>query len=255
MAKAYVVYGDTSGQGQSGDLLCVTGVASTTSRWLKFETRWLTLLNEYGITPPFHMTDFANGAGQYAGFRSGEKDPSAFLSKAIKVIHLSTNKCFAVSVAVDDLRDIQRIYDLPDGMNGDHPYHWCTLILYQQIKKWLEQHTGRHDRIGVVFESGDFGQRAFPQRLQELYPTIEPPDFAGKPLAPLQAADLLAYEFRKGVIYRSKGRIVRTSFSEILRRLPMDWKYYSRQHLLRLCELGRFPKRPETELQNRRRPK
>ena len=63
--RTQAIYCDVSGQANPGDIICVSGLGSTASKWLKFEKRWNDLLGKYEIVPPFHMTDFANGSGQY----------------------------------------------------------------------------------------------------------------------------------------------------------------------------------------------
>lgn len=65
----FAAYFDASGHPDSGTALFVSGFVSSEKKWLLFEQEWAALLAGYRITPPFHMKEFAPGAGQYAAWK------------------------------------------------------------------------------------------------------------------------------------------------------------------------------------------
>ena len=252
MVTAYTIYCDASGQPSEGDAIFVSGYGSTADNWLRFEERWNVLLRQYHIQPPFHMNEFAPGAGQYASWKGDKEARKKFFEKAIKVIKTNINKSFSVGVSVNDLKRMQTEYEVGDGIDNDTPYTFCAVLIYHQVKAWWKNLRGNPlDSIEFFFEQGDKDQNRFLNRLRGLYPTIEDPIFRKKDrCVPFQASDMLAWEHHRHALYgklRSRG-----SYAELRKQIPHDrsWMYYDWAQLLRLCEKGRFPKRPESDLRS-----
>ncbi len=249
MVTAYTIYGDASGNSVPGDIFCVAGFGSTAQKWIRFEQQWNVLLKRYDIPAPFHMTDFANGGGKYKHWRQNHGAQEAqFFVEAIKLLKRNVNKSFGVGVAIDDLKCMQATYQLPDDINNDSPYAWCTLLFYHQVSAWFRKQHGPSDTIEVIFERGDMGQPAFPNRLRKLYPKLELPIFRDKSCAPLQAADMLAWEFRKDIRTRQLPSPTRESFVGMFHQIPHHWQYCTLGDLSRICENHGFPKRSDSDV-------
>ncbi len=246
MVTPYTVYCDASGHSQEGEILFVSGYGSTTFKWLRFERQWNALLQRYQIQPPFHMKEFAPGVGQYESWKHDQEKRKRFLTEAISIIKTNTNKSFSVGVSVNDLHRMQREYDLPDGINQDTPYTWCAVLIYHQVKAWLQRHDGPRDPIELVFEHGDKDQGHFLTRVRRLYPTLNDPIIRKKSeCVPFQAADMLAWEHRRHVLH---GEVrVRGSYAKLRKQIPHDrsWMYYDWEQLSHLCEKRPFPKRAD----------
>src|SRR5437764_1188134 len=103
----FTAYFDASGHPDSvaaKPALFMSGFVSTVQRWAKFERDWLRLLREFGITPPFHMTDFESGYDQYASWKDDLERREVFRSRALHVMKRWTNKPFSSGVLLSDFR-------------------------------------------------------------------------------------------------------------------------------------------------------
>ncbi len=241
MVTAYTVYFDASGHPDDRGIFCVSGLGSTTRKWLRFETQWNALLKKYGIAPPFHMTDFANCVGQYRKLDQNKRNE--FHAQAIKVMKINANKSFSVGVAVAEFKQIQTEYQVPD----DPPYSWCALLACRHASRWLQRNGRPFDTVQFVFEDGDKHRGRFLNRWKELFPRLNPPKFLSKlECVPLQAADMLAWELRRFVLDKQSSKpLPRRSYAEMWQQIPHDWNYYPLGDLLRFCEQQGFPRRVE----------
>jgi hypothetical protein len=77
--------------------------------------------------PPFHMTDFESGHGQYAAWKDDIERREAFRSKALHVIRRWTNKPFSAGVVIPDLRRVFAEYDMPADIPSE-PYPLGRLL-------------------------------------------------------------------------------------------------------------------------------
>jgi hypothetical protein len=106
------------------------------------------------------------------------------------------------------------------------------------------------DQVSLVFEKGDKDQGIFSRWMEgHNYPR---PDFEGKNVAQLQAADLIAWEHHKFVVKaEEQGGTditgIRKSLGE-LSKMHTDWRIYTKQELLLLCEKSSIPLRASAEV-------
>ena len=99
MATVYTAYFDASGNPSDSSALFVAGFISTGRKWSRFEQQGNVLLQEYDIKPPFHMKEFAPGAGQYESWKSDRGNREKFMADAVRTIRTNINKSYSYFVS------------------------------------------------------------------------------------------------------------------------------------------------------------
>lgn len=161
LMTVFNAYFDASGSSKdklSSSSLFVSGFVSTETMWGKFETRWLTLLDRYGITPPFHMTDFEDGKGQYEHWKNDEQCREEFLIEAIRLINKHTHKPISVGVVTDDLTRAYKTFIVPPERELA-AFAYCGRQAFFEITKWTNNRVKRNphakrDELSVVLRRG-----------------------------------------------------------------------------------------------------
>jgi hypothetical protein len=200
----FTAYFDASGHPNdvgSTPALFVSGFVSTVEKWLKFEKYWLALLEEFHITPPFHMTDFESGHGQYAAWKDDREERERFRSEALHVIKRWTNKPFSSGVLIPDFQRLFREYAMPPEVPRE-PYPFCgEAVVVDLLRPWLEHciKDGRFrmgtDNLQIVFEHGDKHKGLLEAALERR--NVDAIFMKKAALVPFQACDFLAWMHRR----------------------------------------------------------
>lgn len=236
--------GDTS----PGASFFVSGFVSTVDKWMVFEEEWLSLLREFGIKSPFHMTDFEAGVQQYASWKRDLPRRNEFLARAVDIMHKRTNKPFSHGVILADLRRMFTEFDIPDIVPPE-PYAFCGLQVIGYTLQWASNRfkaktMSRADTMEVVFEDGDMDKGKFLNATKRRYGKM--PVFKTKSWVPFQICDLLAWEHRRRVVEFAKHGAARSraSYAELERRLPDGaLRFDNWQSLERFCISAGFARR------------
>jgi hypothetical protein len=247
----FAAYFDASGRSdnkQKAGSLWVSGFVSTVEKWLRFEERWLELLSQHDITPPFHMTDFMAGRREYARWKGDAVRQDAFLLAAAKIIHQETNKPFSIGMYLEDLRRFYAQYEVP-GLQDPQAYTWCALQAVNATKIWTRNRlkaktVSGADTFQCFFEEGDLYSDTFVRIARDTYGII--PQFLGKECVPFQACDLLAWEHRNmatNIRLHGSG-YTRSSYNALQHYLPNDaMRYTSWRGLAQTAKEFAFPRR------------
>lgn len=236
--------GDTS----PGASFFVSGFVSTVDKWMAFEKEWLSLLCEFGIKSPFHMTDFETCAKQYASWKGDRPRRNEFLLRAVDIMHKRTNKPFSHGVILADLRRMFAEFDIPDIVPSA-PYAFCGLQVVGYTLQWAANRFRAKtmtaaDEMEIVFEHGDLDKGKFMNAARRRYGKI--PIFKTKAWVPFQICDLLGWEHRRRVVEFAKHGAARSraSYAELERRLPDGaMRFDSWQSLERFCISKGFARR------------
>lgn len=78
----YTAYFDASGHPDDTEVMYVAGFVASERKWLKWETTWLALVDDFGIVPPFHCTEFEARKGEYADWSVERREE--FRLKAVR---------------------------------------------------------------------------------------------------------------------------------------------------------------------------
>jgi hypothetical protein len=236
-------YFDSSGTERDEWIIVTAGVVATEQKWSRFEQRWGAVLAKEGVTQ-FHMQEFAHAKGEFASWKGDEPRRAAFLAALVREVKRGVNKSFIHGVVLPDYRELDRQYQLTETVGG--PYSLSQFGCLYVAYRWLMAKKNPHDRAATFVERGDTGIPGFRRYLKSQHlpepafiPKVEPN--SGKIWVPLQAADLIAYEFRRLYDRRARdGReppleSCRGVLQAISRMLPLRTMIYRGPGLGRLC--------------------
>lgn len=221
------------------------GYISTANHWKKFEREWNEALRDAGITTFFHMTTFEARKKEYEGW-SNEKRIQV-LRRLHSVIKKRVFAGFAVSVVLSDYEEIMN--DEIRGYFGNH-HQFVTIACLRYIANWLRLQNYK-ETVAYYFESGSgfdadverlLRDIINDERMSNVYRVHSCSIVNKRDFAPLQAADIIAYEVTKAharEIGSDKTRPIRQSIRNL--RLPTvnEWYYFTKKELLGEIESAR----------------
>ncbi len=192
-------YFDESGTHKGSPVMCVSGFLFNPRNCRAFCRDWRSVLNELGVGY-LHMKEFAPGGGIYRDISSERRNYA--LRKFIRII--GQRKTFGITVACKE--DEFRRLAAPRWFNlYGQPYTVCANLCLRAIGEWADDHS-YYGKIAYFFEAGAKHQRELADLLEKCSKDAKAAKvirygshtFADKKLVqPLQAADLLAWEFCK----------------------------------------------------------
>lgn len=182
-----------------GDLVCMAGYVSTAEKWEEFERRWKQVLAKYGISF-FHMKEYAHRVGEFSSWP--EERRISLMKELVVVIQDCVLYGVAVAISAKDYES-----ELPSELKKflRDPYY---LAVYSCLTQSLHYHMSNHADEEIAFVWDEKSKVA--AEMQRIYAAYKSADFIprrellgsltfadDKKFVPLQAADLLAYEYRK----------------------------------------------------------
>lgn len=220
-------YFDDSGTSATDPVAVVAGYLATANMWEMFTGRWNALLGQYGIKQ-LRRTDLENFKGEFEGWNPSRR--TEFVKKAHAIIRRCTCVGFGLGIIKSDFEKV-----IPET----HPfrsyglYGWCAQGCLAGVKTWCDA-KNLNEPIQYVFEAGTPGDDQFSQMLGILYrdPVRRKEDriggwsFQSKDILPLQAADLVAYEFYKFLhneIIDQGKRAIRLSARDLFRSHEIEF--------------------------------
>ena len=199
---AMEAYFDESGTHASSHVVCVAGYLFETEQARKLDEEWSEALSRFGVRR-FHSTECSNRAGEFKDLtREQTVDLTA---QVVGIIKRRMEVGFMVTLSQTDFGQHPR----PEWQAGG-PYTFCTSQILAGVSGWCDKYEFNGD-ISYYFESGDQHERLTNQAIAELGSGPEgrrgfrykSHSFIPKlGNGPLQAADVLAYEW-----YREMNRL------------------------------------------------
>ena len=238
----FIAFLDDSGSPDEGICLGVAGFVSTKYKWADFEKDWHTVLTAYGIGY-FHMREYAHSVGQFNGWRGREGKRRTFLKKLISCLSGRVHKSFASAVLLKDYRDVDELYPLHEAVG--YPLALCGRTCSAKINSWRTKRKIQ-EPVEIIFETGSKHANDL-ARIQKRDGQPEPLFKRKDDFGALQAADLIAWENTKALRDLELGKIngledLRKSMSA-LALIPNDWGVYTKEDLIRSCNLIPLPLR------------
>jgi hypothetical protein len=184
-----------------GGTYCVAGYAFTPQQAKNFVKDWRKMLGPY---PYFRMADLWARQGVFKGISKPERD--RMIKRAVAIIR---ERSSVSAIVLCDRHEIETL--APAGKRGLRgPYPACCHFCMALLGKWLDKRSPKTGDIAYFFEAGDqyageagevmklAGSRAGIEAGFDKFYRYRSHTFAGKEAAPpLQAADLLAWEWTK----------------------------------------------------------
>jgi len=198
-------------------LMCVAGYIIEAGKTEALCDEWKAVLEPHGL-PYFHMVDCAHGSGVFQNL--DKKARISIAAQMIGNIKRRTIKGLAVSVNLDHWAKLA-----PDSPIIGSPYSFCMSVALAGVQRWAEG-TQYEGDIAYFFEAGH-KSRAEANWIMEQ--TFDIPElrkdahyighaFVDKAAAPpVQAADLLAWQFYTDVRRQLEGKTVhRKDFASLI---------------------------------------
>lgn len=188
------VYLDES-ERESG-VFCVAGWAFAPHQAKKFCKEWSQVFGEY--PGGMHMRHLGQGTGPFRGIKSAERD--RLMREAVKIIKRRVSAGFAVSCNV---KEVERLAPRVRGLS--HAYPLCCHLSMIAVGQFVSK-SSPYESVTYVFEAGHLHQN---EAMEFMRNVIQNPDvtnayrYSGHAFlpksdaVPLQAADMLAWEWAK----------------------------------------------------------
>lgn len=203
-------YFDESAEEDSQNgLLAVSGYALDDVGAQGLIGEWQTMLRDFNL-PYFHMSECNVCKGIYGHLTCAECDACA--REAIRIARLYPLHGYTFILNQTEYREI-----LQDRGFDCDPYTFLVLTSFIHVNKWVHAHRP-NERISLFFECGYKSQR----RTNELLETVRQDRVGGmrsnvashsfvckEDSEPTQAADLVAWQVRKGFENKQNGKPIR----------------------------------------------
>ena len=190
----FTAYCDESGHPSDSHIFTLAAVVAPTRQWIKFEEKWKRTLRRYRVSM-FHMTDYENRQGEFMGWDQDRR--ISFIAELASIIKNTMLYAVANSVVVKDWNEIIMPLFPRFKYMGPHIFLFHDLILSITESVKLPE----HESIACVFDENNLVRHSasiYYQCLRIVYhleDVLTSITFTNKRLiAPLQAADMVAYE-------------------------------------------------------------
>ena len=236
---AFSAFFDASGNESKQEPLAVAGYIASREQWLLFERDWNETLKKAGLRY-FHMTEFINRSGQFKGWERTKR--SHLFDSLTTLIEVRVRKAFGCIVLCDALDLVNRKYFLTERLG--HAFPMSAMTVLGRVFVWSAQ-IGHRQPILSVFEDGDRHKGELQKLAKRYLPEELRPIFQSKRLAPLQAADIAAWDLRNVVAKiqeLAKIDIWEKSYKR-LHRIPNDYQSRGEKELVGLCHDLKIPLR------------
>lgn len=227
--------------GRTSSVLTVAGYVSDADRWEAFESEWQDALAGYGIDF-FHMTDFAARKGEYKSW--GDK-ANCRLVKLLSIINGAAIAAVSITIPLGLWKSA--LSDEEKARSGN-PYCLAAFGCLHEITRWMRQHRSAADEIAYVYDQGDQGRgevfKLFnavydDPNLRREYRLLSMRVEDKKRFVPLQAADVLAWEWNREAPKRL-GLDSTPSQQEFRLLDQVPWHYWGFAHEGSIRQLAGF---------------
>jgi uncharacterized protein DUF3800 len=220
----FIAYIDESGTHDESEFASIAGYVDRSDGWAEFEDDWKAVLNRY-VVGEFHMTDFESRHGEFAWrnywFLLADADlRHPFLRDLINAINPPRRLRVGCTISMRDYHAI-----IPKRFKAKyHPYFFLFAKCVEQLWRVSFLMLPPGEQLAFVFDqkSGFEGRGdAIFLALKKYFQYSEKMgavQFASsKVVVPLQAADLVAFEYRKygEMLAHRTGRAVRWPMSQL----------------------------------------
>jgi len=209
---------DESGHSSGTDFFSLAAFVAKDSDWIAFDDRWRRALN-HSSAPYLHMREFAHRVGAFGGWAESRR--RTLLGDCVAAINSIRGIAVGAAISVEDFKNL----DEQERSTLQDPFFCC----FQEVVRGVAINAvfePEGSKVQMIFSQQDeFGSMA--RKLWDVMAdTIDVKNRMGslnfqdmRAVPALQAADLLAYEFRHFYHLRKyKPRLApRWAFREIIR--------------------------------------
>ena len=186
------------------------------------------------------MVEFINRCGQFKGWSKGKR--SCLFDSLTTLIRVRVRKAFGCVVLCDAFDVVSKQYLLTENLG--HAFPMAAMTVLGGVFTWADK-IGHSQTILSVFEDGDEHKGELLKLAKKYLPEELRPNFQSKKLAPLQAADIAAWDLRNVVTKVqeiAKVDIWEKSYKR-LHEIPNDYQLRGVNELIGLCRDLKIPLR------------
>lgn len=233
-------YFDESGTHEGSPVMSIAGYLFDKDQCDRFKDSWAETLNRYGLSY-FRMSECAHGTGEFSKL---SKEQRIACEKSM-ITHIKTRMTLGFAVSMSQAEFSRMAPPHYVDVFGD-AYAACVFLAMASVGLWARKRNYSGD-IAYFFESGHSQQKDAEKRMwlvkdmadrrQEF--RYKSHTFADKRLVlPLQAADLLAWQWRKGFIdmFGPKRRLPRLDLYELVKGSAYETRHFTGDLMRRLMQ-------------------
>lgn len=235
-------YFDESGTHHGSPVVCVAGYLFSEQQALHIDREWAEALRDFGISH-FHAVDCAHGKKEFSLLT--KQRSTDLLVRLIGIIKRRAEFGVAVTVSETDFGQL----DAPGVWGAGGPYVICAAQVLSAVVAWADKFQYR-GKISYFFERGHRHQEITNRVIRQFSasPNLESAlrywshTFEQKKtIRPLQAADLLAYEWTKELIRinvpQNTRRPMRRSLESLLDLTHLQ-QHFKAEHIQMFADGG-----------------
>jgi hypothetical protein len=245
---AYSTYiDDSASQGIIGTGVAA-GYVAKIDQWVKFKEEWNSILDDpyFGLPPDtvFHMKEFAPSTGQFACLKGKTKERDELMKRLSSIIRARVRIGVSCSVESGDYAEVDKQFMLTECFGN--AFAFCGRYSVGRVCQWALKNDIPTNHIEYVVEQGTRGFHELSQTMvRDGFPAPIPKP-KGRGCAPLQAADLWAWEMNKACREAFAGALKELRKSlDSLSDLAHEGGglYESRERLIEFCVQNNVPPR------------
>ncbi len=231
LLMALTVYVDESGT-DGPPVFVMAGFIARAEQWEAFNNEWKSVLEEPPALEAFHMAE-VNWAG------GSEKLPKLF-----DIIKRHVLCAFVLTV---NHEDYNAAFKDKFSKIIDRIYYFMYLHMLEMATTW-QQVNGLNEKMEFFFDKKDEESKHIRSNYEEFmrnaHPDVReriamcPLWVDDKEFRPLQAADILAWIFRKFAVLHYSGQPLDTHFREFLDSIPIARRNFTKKALQQLANNG-----------------
>jgi hypothetical protein len=220
LALQVEAYFDESGSHAGAPVLCVAGYIFEKPKAIALTDEWNGVLRARNL-PYFHMVECAHGNGPFA--KLAKSDRIQLVARMIQLIKQYSVQGIAVTVNSKEFEQL-----MPKHPIIGTPYTFCAQIILAGIRGWIEYGIRAGfpiDDMAYIFESGHRSQAEANRLMNTLFTNRRARaalKYAGhvfirkETAPPVQAADLLAWQWYTDKRHQLEGRPRRKDCAKLL---------------------------------------
>jgi hypothetical protein len=227
---------DPSGKHPGSEIAVIAGYVSTNDQWLKFESRWDSVLTKFGVHV-FHASECAHRKNEFCGWSDEKRND--FHAQLTRVINESILVGIGGIVLLSDYNSV-----LPEWAKSEvkHPYYFCFAVMMRTLRQFRKRFLPT-EPIDFVFDR----KKSFEGVLSGMYDRLREnsPNHRGglgricfrakDEVIQLQAADYLAYEVRRYAAdqFLGSARPTRKTMESLMRDHRLAVGFYDAEDFAR----------------------
>jgi hypothetical protein len=200
----FIAYMDESGTHNQSEFASLAGYVNHSIGWTQVERTWKAVLSQYHVDE-FHMTDFENRYGEFDWrnywFLPDQELRHPFMRDIIRALDPPKHLRVGCTISLRDYREI-----IPECFHKEYnPYYFLFAKCIEQLWRVSFLAIPPDEQLAFVFDE----KLGFEGRSTAIFYALRDHQFpysdkmgsvqfaSSKKFVPLQAADLVAFEYRK----------------------------------------------------------